>query len=133
MKRKVWFYLFWIYLGISLMTLTFGAFLELSSYKVQESNIGSFLDEYNSYAEVDGGYVPAYGYIPDAKTAVKVGGAIIDGICKPDWALLETVSVEYESVNRLWKVQKGYLPYASAIVVLDQDTGKVLAFVRQKM
>ena len=136
MKRKVWFYLFWTQLVLSLVVcaayVCFDNFA--SEPAVKETDIGAYLAERKAYEDKYGESTFEQGYIPDARTAERIGGAIIDSMCKRGWCIGEGTEVEYDPVNRLWKVQKGYVfpRYYGGIVVLEQDTGEVLHFVKQK-
>lgn len=132
MQKKLWFYLFWGQILLLAIILVIAINIKNTTPIVNETDIGSFLDKHNNYASTYGEYVYDAGYIPDAKTAVAVGGAILDSICIDGWTLWEITSVEYDPVNRLWKVEKGYIPHHGGVVVLDQDTGEVLVLVRQK-
>ena len=132
MQKKLWFYLFWGQFLLTSIILVITINLKPVAPIVVETDIGAFLDEQNDYESIYGKYVYDGGYIADAETAVAVGGAILDSVCIDGWTLWEKTSVEYDPENRLWKVQKGYIPHHGGIVVLDQDTGEVLILVRQK-
>ena len=81
----------------------------------------------------------ANGYIGDASTAAKVGGAIIDSYCESYGQAVPAIArgavgteVDYDSNLRLWRVTKGYINHGGAVVVIEQDTGKVILSYLQK-
>ena len=86
-----------------------------------------------------GGYVPESGYISDAETAAIVGNAIINNLCRTDnreilaWEEgYNDVVVDYDSSLRLWRISKGYMHHRGAVVIIEQDSGKVITAYFQK-
>ena len=134
MKQNIWFYL--------------SIFLTLIVIIQGSTMLGLFQNSTIDFVEVSmeadsgnwgTGVTQNVEYIADAETAAKVGSLIIDCVCseagkailpweKSSWG----VSVEYDPTLRLWRISKGYLLHRGAVVVLEQDTGKVISLLFQK-
>ena len=120
MKKKLWFCLCLIETAVILVG---GCAVLFSTPYVSyegESDIRSYVDD---LAE-DNNYAPEVGYIPDAKTAATVGGAVIDQLTGKH--LLGAITVSYDPEARLWLVHKGYFPHAGGFVVIEQDSGRII-------
>jgi hypothetical protein len=133
MKKRIW-----IYLSVILIIIVV----------IEGTILLGLLPKYINAAEVSIGLDPESlrtgvvfdaGYIANAETAAEIGSAIIDCGCiesgktvfpweKGAWA----VYVEYDPVSRLWLVRKGYFLNNGAVVILEQDTGRVVSFLFQK-
>lgn len=123
MKSKKLFVLVFAVLS-ALIILAILFFLHKSHFFVvgKEANLQSYLE-----MPLENNYLPNEGYIPDVKTAAKIGSAIIDELCEEDGMLgLGFVDVEYDENNRLWKVNKTYLFHRGAFVIIEQDTGEIV-------
>lgn len=70
--------------------------------------------------------------IPDAQTAARIGSVIIDNMCDRGAFDIGSTSVEYDSANRLWLVNKGSLFSRGGCVVIRQDTGEVVRALLNK-
>lgn len=121
MKKNVWLILciiesIVIFCGFSLFFLS-------SIYFPKAKTIN--LQEYLEYAE-DNNYFPEVGYISNAKTAKVVGSQIIDDLTGNNSFSISCVTVEYDEQNRLWKVSKGYLFKRGGLVIIEQDSGRVV-------
>ena len=120
MKKKIWF---WLCMIEAAVILVGGCAVLFSTPYVSyegESDIRSYVDD---LAE-DNNYAPEVGYIPDAKTAATVGGAVIDQLTGKH--LLGAITVSYDPEARLWLVHKGYFPHAGGFVVIEQDSGRII-------
>ena len=120
MKKKLWF---WLCLIEAAVILVGGCAVLFSTPYVSyegESDIRSYVDD---FAE-DNNFTPELGYIPDAKTAATVGGAVIDQLTGKH--LFGAVTVSYDPEARLWLVHKGYFPHAGGFVVIEQDSGRII-------
>ena len=71
------------------------------------------------------GCLPDAGYIPDAKTAKIIGSQIIDKMTGRRHMLSEII-IKYDEENRLWFVAKNYFPRNGGLVVIEQDSGKIV-------
>lgn len=91
-----------------------------------EMDIRAYLDDFSE----DNNYYPELGYIPDAKTAAIVGGAIIDQLTGKH--LFGAITVSYDPEARLWLVTKNYFPHNGGFVVIEQDSGKVIKALLNK-
>ena len=120
MKKKIWF---WLCMIEAAVILVGGCAVLFSTPYVSyegESDIRSYVDD---FAE-DNNYYPELGYIPDAKTAATVCGAVIDQLTRKH--LFGAVTVSYDPEARLWLVHKGYFPHAGGFVVIEQDSGRII-------
>ncbi len=70
-------------------------------------------------------WIPDAGYIPDAKTAKIIGSQIIDKITGSSH-IISKIVIKYDAENRLWLVIKNYFPRNGGIVIMEQDSGKVV-------
>ena len=127
MKKKIWF---WLCMIEAAVILVGGCAVLFSTPYVSyegESDIRSYVDD---FAE-DNNFTPEVGYIPDAKTAATVGGAVIDQLTGKH--LFGAVTVSYDPEARLWLVTKNYFPLnGGGFVVIDQDSGKVIKALLHK-
>ena len=120
MKKKLWF---WLCLIEAAVILVGGCAVLFSTPFVSyegEMDIRSYVDD---FAE-DNNFAPEVGYIPDAKTAATVGGAVIDQLTGKH--LFGAVTVSYDPEARLWLVHKGYFPHAGGFVIIEQDSGRII-------
>ena len=120
MKKKIWFWLCLIEAAVILVGGCAVLFSAPSVFYEGEMDIRSYVDD---LAE-DNNYAPEVGYIPDAKTAATVGGAVIDQLTGKH--LFGAVTVSYDPEARLWLVHKGYFPHAGGFVVIEQDSGRII-------
>lgn len=123
MKQKKMLVFAFTFLGVLIILGTL-LFLHESCFFVreEEANLQSYLE-----MPAENNYLPDEGHIPNAKTAAKIGSAIIDQMCQDDGVLgLGFVDVEYDKSNRLWKVNKGYMFHQGGFVIIEQDTGKIV-------
>lgn len=87
---------------------------------VLDADLVEYLDQYTE----DNNYYPDNGYIPNAKTAKKIGIAIIDELT--DSSGLGFVTIKYDKDNKLWYIQKNYLLGKGCFIVIEQESGKVI-------
>ena len=120
MKKKLWFWLCLIEAAVILVGGCAVLFSTPYVFYEGEMDIRSYVDD---LAE-DNNYAPELGYIPDAKTAATVGGAVIDQLTGKH--LFGAVTVSYDPEARLWLVQKGYFPHAGGFVIIEQDSGRII-------
>ena len=120
MKKKLWFWLCLIEAAVILVGGCAVLFSTPYVFSEGEMDIRSYVDD---LAE-DNNYAPELGYIPDAKTAATVGGAVIDQLTGKH--LFGAVTVSYDPEARLWLVQKGYFPHAGGFVIIEQDSGRII-------
>ena len=125
-KSKWWFY---ICIVQAIVMIGATVFIAMSAAPVKPENAD--LKEYVSQFSEENNYLPEKGYISDAETAVRVGGAIIDNMCEKDGSF-GSVSLYYDRENRLWMVDKGYLFHPGGFVVIEQDSGKVVKALLSK-
>lgn len=134
MNKRIWFYLSILLIpiviiqGLSLLGLFPNAAID-----IVEVSMEADLDIFGT------GVTQNTGYIADADTAATIGSAIIDCVCKGSGRTILPwesgswgVSVEYDPVLCLWKISKGYFSHRGAVVILEQDTGRVVSFLFQK-
>lgn len=127
MNKRLWFYT-----SITLfviLVVTVGAMLNRSCVFVsqKDTNLQNYLElssENNFYSSGDS--------IPDARTAARVGGYIIDNMCDKNGLNFGHVTVEYDAANRLWKVTKSYGFTKGGFVIINQDTGEIIEALLQK-
>ncbi|MBE6594359.1 MAG: hypothetical protein E7644_01030 [Ruminococcaceae bacterium] len=130
MKSKVWF---WV--SIAAIVLLITSWVGMAFLIVLQPNY-DFIEAKNEdltyYLELpeDNNYLPEFGYVPDAKTAAQIGSAVIDNFFGQKFG--GSVTVEYDSVHRLWKVHKGYLLRHGAFVIIEQDTGRIIKALKDK-
>lgn len=121
MSKKIWFYM-----SIGLLTLL----LLLSIEYIHSSNVFVEAKETNlqTYLELspDNNHLPEEGYISDCRTAAKIGGEVIDTLCKKGILDFGSVTVEYDPAKRIWKIHKGYLFSSGGFVIIKQDTGEIV-------
>ena len=120
MKKKIWFLLCMVEAAIILVG---GCALLITTPSVTyegEMDIQAYLED---ITEGNNNY-PEIGYIPDAKTAAAVGGAVIDQLTGKH--LFGAVTVSYDPDARLWLVHKGYFPHAGGYVIIEQDSGRIV-------
>ena len=120
MKKKLWFWICMIETGIILIGGCILLFTTPSVTYEGEMDIRAYLDDFSE----DNNDYPELGYIPDAKTAATVGGAVIDQLTGKH--LFGAVTVSYDPEARLWLVHKGYFPHAGGFVVIEQDSGRII-------
>ena len=126
MKTKVYLSLFIITAVTSVVLLVFSLLLANSicvfDTAAKKRDLSSFMD--GSYGE---GIDCNNGFVPDAQTAARIGGAVIDHLCGKDITDLGDTLVYYDENNRVWEVIRVYDPFSpSALVIIDQDTGEIL-------
>ena len=120
MKRKLWF---WLCIAEAVIILAGGCALLFATPSVTyegETDLQAYLDDLTE----DNYNYPEVGYIPDAKTAAAVGGAVIDQLTGRH--LFGAVTVSYDPEARLWLVHKGYFPHAGGYAVIEQDSGRIV-------
>ena len=126
MKKKIWF---WLCIAEAVIILVGGCALLFATPSVTyegEMDIQAYLDDFSE----DNNYYPELGYIPDAKTAAAIGGAVIDKLTGK--RLFGAVTVSYDPEARLWLVTKNYFPHAGGYVVIEQDSGKIIQALLHK-
>lgn len=120
MKKKIWF---WLCIAEAVIILSGGCVLLFATPSVTyegETDLQTYLDDLTE----DNDNYPEVGYIPDAKTAAAVGGAVIDQLTGKH--LFGAVTVSYDPEARLWLVHKGYFPHAGGFVIIEQDSGRII-------
>ena len=120
MKKKIWF---WLCIAEAFIILSGGCVLLFATPSVTyegETDLQTYLDDLTE----DNDNYPEVGYIPDAKTAAAVGGAVIDQLTGKH--LFGAVTVSYDPEARLWLVHKGYFPHAGGFVIIEQDSGRII-------
>ena len=120
MKKKIWF---WLCMVEAVIFLAGGCALLFATPSVTyegETDLQAYLDDLTE----DNYNYPELGYIPDAKTAAAVGGAVIDQLTGRH--LFGAVTVSYDPEARLWLVHKGYFPHAGGYAVIEQDSGRIV-------
>lgn len=128
MNKRIWFYIS-IVLFVFLLILL-GAVLNYSCVILDQGNANlqvymEMVPENNFYANK--------ACIPDAKTAAKVGSAIIDNMCNKNGFHFGFITVEYDGTNRLWEVNKAYgLFNQGGFVIIKQDTGEIIRALLNK-
>lgn len=127
MNKKAWFYAF---IAAILVVVILIAALFNCSYMftvAKETDLKNYCEssDVNNYYS-DGECVP------DAKTAAKIGEAIIDNMCNSGFFSFGVVTVEHDSVNRLWKVSKGSLFSKGGFVIIDQQNGEIVKALLNK-
>lgn len=125
MKTKVYLSLFIITAVTSAALLVFSLLLANSisvfDTEAKKCDLSSYLDGSQE------GIVCINGFVPDAQTAARIGGAVIDHLCGKDITDLGNTLVYYDEENRVWEVIRAYDPFSpSALVIIDQDTGEIL-------
>lgn len=121
MKSKVWFYLC-IFQAI-IMGLVFTMLLPSFTNKdLQQVDLVEYLSQFDE----KNNYLPDTGYIPDAKTAVAVGSAILDELVGNGYSPINSTAIEYDEQNRLWLIKKSYFPHHGGFVIVEQDSGKIV-------
>ena len=88
------------------------------------------LKAYAAQFHPENNYLPAAGYIPDAKTAQRIGSCMIDAMTGNH--LFGSVDIAYDAENRLWKVNKAYLFHRGGFIIIEQDTGRVVKALLNK-
>ena len=120
MHKKIWFYIC-IFQAVIIVIGTLAIFLpSFTTPKAEEVDVVEFLDSYTE----GNNFVPEQGYIPDSQTAKIVGSKIIDELTGESW--FGNTIVEYDSANRLWLIHRTYLLNRGGVVVIEQDTGRVI-------
>ena len=126
MKKKIWFWLCMIEAVIILIGGCALLFTTPSVIYEGEMDVQAYLDDFSE----DNNYYPELGYIPDAKTAATVGGAVIDQLTGKH--LFGAVTVSYDPEARLWLATKNYFPHDGGFVVIEQYSGKVIKALLNK-
>ena len=129
MNRKAWYCI-----SICLIVITFVESVILLLLLVNPNITATEISLENEVLSFQiGGIQPDCGYIPDSKTAARVGGTIIDQIFEDEgrtvlpWERGKTTAiVEYDPTLRLWKISKGYFLRGGAYIIIEQDTGAVI-------
>ena len=126
MKKRIWIYTL---IGLFVIAAAILALLLSHPFFVQpvEADLQYYLD-----LPPENDYYAGEPCIPDAQTAVRVGGAIIDNMCNKGAFHIGVTTVEYDRVNRLWKVDKNYLFSQGGSVIIQQDTGEILRALLNK-
>jgi len=119
MKKNVWLYLSVIQAVVLLCIILSNAL----PARFEARDLSKYLtEEYE-----DDSYLPAAGYIPDAKTAKIIGSQIIAKMTSTgSFRIGDGALVKYDEENRLWAISKSYLFSYGGVVVIEQDTGKVV-------
>lgn len=121
MTKKIWFYLSVIQTIILVGIIAVSMWSSLSVPKYKNTDLKKYLEEHK-YVN----YLPAAGYIPDAKTAKIVGSQIIDRMTGNSGFVISEINIEYDEENRLWLVSKSYLFKNGGIIVIQQDSGEII-------
>ena len=91
-----------------------------------EPKEADLVEKLSHYSE-DNNYLPEAGYIPDAETAKRIGSIIIDNLTGHNFSFeYNSAIVKYDEENRLWYVEKGYLTAPGGLVIIEQDTGRIV-------
>lgn len=88
------------------------------------------LKAYAAQFHPENNYLPAAGYIPDAKTAQRIGSCMIDAMTGNH--LFGRVDIAYDAENRLWKINKVYMFHSGGFIIIKQDTGRVVKALLNK-
>ena len=118
--KKIWFYLCVIQTVIIVGGLLFMILFSKGVPKVEKEDLVAYLSEFSE----ENNYIPRYGYISDAKTAKRVGSAILDELSGNNF--IGFISIVYDEKNHLWMVKKNYLFGDDCFVVIEQDSGKII-------
>ncbi|MCL2817100.1 MAG: hypothetical protein FWD39_01770 [Clostridiales bacterium] len=121
MKNKWWFYLS-IVQAVVLVCIVVSHALPT---KFEAWNLLGYME-----IEGKGEDIPAAGYIPDAETAKIIGAQIIRKMTGAGPFSIGGVEVKYDAENRLWLVGDTHLSGRGGIVIIEQDSGKVIWAVR---
>lgn len=70
-------------------------------------------------------YQREQGYVSDAKTAARIGNAVIDSMLSSTLDV-GTLSVGYDEETRMWYVSKSYIFHRGGFVIISQDTGEIV-------
>lgn len=127
MNKKTWFYAF---IAAILAVVILIAALLNCSYMFTVAN-ETDLKNYRDSSDVNNYYSDGE-CVPDAKTAAKIGEAIIDNMCNNKFLNFGVVTVEHDRVNRLWKVNKGSLFSKGGFVIIDQQNGEIVKALLNK-
>ncbi|MDR1821558.1 MAG: hypothetical protein LBQ91_03870 [Oscillospiraceae bacterium] len=126
MKKKLWFYICMAQALLIILTVTIFLWKQIAPVKAKETDLQNYIDLAEQYY-----YVPEKGYIPDAKTAAKIGESLIDSLSGEHRA--GKVTVEYDAENRVWHIRKVYWHNPLVVVfggaggtLLEQDSGRIL-------
>lgn len=126
MKNRVWFYLC-IIQTIALFAAVLFLIIGVFPWTPEPQTVD--LNEYLQQFAEENNFVPDVGYIPDARTAKTVGSAIIEQLCGIKYGFVE---IAYDRQNRLWRVERWNLFHPGAMVVIEQDSGKVIKALLSK-
>jgi len=93
----------------------------------KNADLSEYLEEAEIYKPQ-----PKQGYVPDAKTARRIGCKVIDNLKNLPDNCLGGATVEYDEERRLWRVHRWYIITQGGYVLIEQDSGKVVAAFLQK-
>ena len=135
MKKKIWFWLFWIQtIVVIVCVLVTGGILFYHTVPTQVTDTS--LKSYELQWEEESWY-PEEGFVPDAKSAKAIGEEILDARLKINiiekLLIPHATTVEYDEQNRLWMIRVTYLFTGGGDVVIDQDTGEVRYLLLAKL
>ena len=88
------------------------------NYNITEVKDGSI----ESCQHIFNGYVPDGGYVPDAKTAVKIADAILENMDMEGGEYI----VEYDKASEIWIVHKARILKNGAYIIINQMDGKII-------
>jgi hypothetical protein len=133
MQKKCWFYICIAQAVVIVSLVLWCTWSAITTPEVKTDDLKEFMSQYNDNADYyndNPDYLAEAGYIPDGKTAKIVGSAILDKISakKP----LSSDLVFYDAENRLWGVERRYLPSHGVRVIIEQDTSKVVRVIKTK-
>jgi len=126
MKNRVWFYLCILQSIVIFATVLF-LIIGISPRTPEPKMVD--LNEYLQQFADSNNFVPEVGYIPDAQTAKSVGSAVIEQLCGIKYGFTE---IAYDQQNRLWRIEKWNPFHPGAMVVIEQDSGKVIKALLSK-
>ena len=131
MKETTYKWLLIVIASLCMVFLIMAVWFAKSGYlfhtDAEQDNLTYYLDD-----SVEGIHCQE-GFVPDAKTAARIGGPIVDNLCSKVSTDFGIVSVYYDKDNRVWKVTKAYGIFEpSAFVIIDQDTGRIIKAMYQE-
>jgi len=128
-KKSLVYVLIALFLSFAVITIVMMALLysSIGFEKGKEISMQKYLE-----MPLENNYKSDEGYIPDYKTAARVGGGIIDSMLDKSVFDFGHTTVRYDAENRLWKVTRGYLFDQGGFVIIEQDTGRVVKALLNK-
>ena len=126
MQKKCWFYICIAQAVVIVSLMLWCAWPAITTLEVKTDDLKEFMRQYSDKAN----YLTEAGYIPDGETAKIIGSAILDKISTK--TPLSSDLLFYDAENRLWRVERRYLPSHGVCVIIEQDTGRVVRVIKTK-